>query len=201
MEVFGDTVIAQTLVAPSLSLGSVRLYDLPVIVADLRPQQHRFGHRIDALVGMDILAGGCLTVDYVARRLTVDCLPPSTPAVPFRGPLPVVDVFIDGHPYRLLIDSGSEIIAVFETALPKNGSIRTDGTVAAVHLTGTIRLERYTARQVRVGAHSIGGRPVFIIGNAQPVAGYDGVLAARSLTDTRLHVNVRDGFVSWQRID
>lgn len=198
LEVFGRLSATERMVAPPLiSFGSVRLESVEVLVTDLRPQEQRFGRRIDALLGMDVFLERCLTIGYAARQLAMECAGPLPRRARFTPPLPIVDVLIDGHPYRLIADTGSEIIAVFRTAMPANAPVKGDVRVSASHLHDTIELKRFAPRAVRVGNHPIGAPPVFIIENEQRIEGYDGVLGTRWLSDRQVRFDMRRGALSW----
>lgn len=196
-EVFGATVDSQRATIESLAIGSIRAVGLEVLVADLRLHEHRFGARIDALLGVDVLRSTCLTIDYAARRLETHCkgpLPMTTAFTPF---LPVVDVTVDGRPYRLIADTGSDAIAIFRTSIPADARLVPTDRVTASHLTGTMELTRFTPTRFLVGSHSIGTPPVFIIDTDGRWLGYDGVLGTRWLTASRLRFDLTKGVMSW----
>ena len=196
-EVFGQTIPTERLTVSSLAFGPVRTTNVDVLVADLAALERRFGVRLDALLGVDVLRASCLTIDYGARRLAADCTSPLPLTASFTPFLPVIDVSIDGHRYRLIADTGSEAIAVFRTSIPAAAPVVTDGKVTATHLTGTVDLARFTPKRFLVGTHSIGTPPVFVIDTDGRALGYDGVLGTRWLTASKLSFDWSKGLVSW----
>ena len=197
MEVFGRPVVTEGLVASDMAFGTVRATDVQVLIADLASQQQRFGIRIDALVGVDVLRNHCFTIDFAAQRLTVECVPERSPDVAFNPPLPVVETWIDGNRYRMIVDSASEAIVVFQSSLPPDTKLNTDGEVSATHVSGTTRLKRFTPERFSVGRHPIGTPPVFVMSRTAPT-GYDGVLGMRWLPGTRIYVDLVRGGLSWR---
>lgn len=196
-EVFGATVESQRVRIGTVAFGTIRAVDLEVLVADLREQERRFGVRIDALVGVDVLRSTCLTIDYASRRMETDCKVPLPLTVSFTPFLPVVDVTIDGQPYRLIADTGSDAIAIFRTSIPPTARVVPKDRVTAGHLAGTMELTRFMPNGVQVGGHSIGTPPVFIIDTDGRSLGYDGVLGTRWLTASRLRLDLAKGVISW----
>lgn len=197
MEVFGAFTASERTVVPAVSFAGVRAEHVEVLVADLQPLEVRFGSRIDALLGVGVLSGRCLTIDYGRRRLAVDCTGPLAARASFTPPMPVIEVSIDGHAFRLVADSGSEIIAIYQSAIPPRFALTPEGSVAGAHATGGIALTRFTSRHVLAGGYSLGSPPVFVIPGEQRIAGYDGVIGTRWLTDGQVRLDFGRGTVSW----
>jgi hypothetical protein len=201
LEVFGTRVASDRVVLDTLAFGPIHARGLEALVADLDGQRKRFGVRIDALLGVDVLRGTCVAIDYASRRLAADCTTPLPLRAPFRPPLPVVEVSVDGHAYRLIADTGSEAIAIFRSSIPANARIVVDGKVSAGHLTGAVELTRFTSRATKVAGHCIGQPPVFILDDNHRALGYDGVLGARWLTASKVQFDMINGLVLWEEPD
>jgi hypothetical protein len=197
LRTFGRSSATARVSAPAIALGSMRSAPLDVLVADLGFLDARVGRRVDALVGADVFRDRCLTIDYAARRLDLECQGPLDRRTDFTPPLPIVHVTIDGHPYRLIADSGSEVVAVFRTSLPPSVTPPPDAAASATHLTGGMQLGRFASRAVLVGGHSIGAPPIFVVPVDQRVEGYDGVLGTRWLTDRQVRIDFPRGTLSW----
>lgn len=196
LHTFGRSSATARVSAPPIALGSMRSAPLDVLVADLGFLRARVGRRVDALLGVDTFRDRCLTIDYAARRLGVECHGPLDRQTDFTLPLPIVHVTIDGHAYRLIADSASEVVAVFRTSLPPGVTPLPDATASATHLTGGMQLGR-ASRAVLVGGHSIGAPPIFVVPVEQRVEGYDGVLGTRWLTDRQVRIDLSRGTLSW----
>ena len=197
LHTFGRSSGTARVSAPPIAVGSMRSAPLDVLVADLGFLDERVGRRVDALLGVDVFRDRCLTIDYAARRLDLDCQGPLARRADFTPPLPIVHVTIDGHPYRLIADSGSEVVAVFQTSLPPGVTPLPDDAASATHLTGGMQLGRFASRAVLVGGHSIGAPPIFVVPVEQRVEGYDGVLGTRWLTDRQVRIDLSRGILSW----
>jgi hypothetical protein len=74
LEVFGTRVASDRVVLDTLAFGPISARGLEALVADLEGQRKRFGVRIDALLGVDVLRGTCLTIDYASRRLAAGAI-------------------------------------------------------------------------------------------------------------------------------
>ncbi|WP_158266465.1 aspartyl protease family protein [Allosphingosinicella deserti] len=94
-------------------LGAVRLDDVDVAIA---PLVDRLGQalrrRVDVIVGQQFLEGRTVSIDYRARRLDLDAVPPAEPAIPFRfapaKKLMLVEARVNGAgPFVFEIDTGS----------------------------------------------------------------------------------------------
>jgi hypothetical protein len=198
MEAFGERVASEGVLTP-LTVGPIHRDEILVLTADLRAQEQRFGSRLDAIVGMDLLGDRCLTIDYVSRTLTFDCTGewPARVSLESRARLPLVDISLDGTAYRLIVDSGSQALVVFRHALPPHAGIQPDAEISAMHVSGTIRLKRFTAGMFTIGQHSLGPSAVFILEHQRDSPGYDGVLGLRSLRAARVQLDFSRRVLSW----
>ena len=123
LNVFGQAVPAERVILPRLHVGPVHAAELSVLAADLVPVGQRLGTRIDAIVGLDVLRGHCFQIDYLSRRLVFACRDawPWHVVCDRRSPYLVASVIIDGRDYQLLVDTGSDALAVFERVAPEGG--------------------------------------------------------------------------------
>jgi hypothetical protein len=108
-----------------------------------------------------------------------------------------VEVLIEGHPFRLIADSGSEVIAIYRAALPAGFPLTPESTASAAHLAGVLELTRYSSRRVLVGGRFIGSPPIFVIPGERRIEGYDGVVGTRWLTDGQVRLDFKTGTLSW----
>jgi hypothetical protein len=195
---FGREIATDTAVLPSLTLGPIVRSNLPVLVADLQSQRQQLGLAPDALVGLDVLASGCLTIDYRERRLTFGCGGHWAGRMPFVPGVPAVEAVVDGTAYRLMIDSGSQLSVLFESAIPPGAAIRPEGEVSASHLAGTVRMKWFTPRSVRLGKDSLGRPPIFIMPGADARYGYDGLLDPRWIPGDEVHLDFERRLLAWR---
>ena len=197
LEAFGTRAEADAVTLHTLSIGSISVKRLQVLVQDLEAQQQRFGLRLDGLVGVDVLRGQCVTIDYHAKRLAVGCHTGWRQQTSFTPPLPLVEIRIDGNPYRLIADTGSEAIVLFAESVPPGVTITPDLEVEGRDLLGIRLLKRFTPRSFLVGRYAIGPPPVFLMSGSCARCGYDGVLGTRWLPGEKVYFDFRDGHMGW----
>jgi len=71
VEAFGRRIAAGRVIVPWLKVGPLKSLDLPVLVTDLRHAAPGTGLQADAIVGLDVLRGTCVSIDYRRQMLTV----------------------------------------------------------------------------------------------------------------------------------
>ena len=112
--------------------------------------------RIDAIVGLDVLARTNFSIDYQTRMLNFapegreDAVAPLEIVWPFV----TVRMTIAGQQVRLLVDTGSSDLVLFKTRMPaalSGAPWRGDKTVQ--YASGAARLQRLELRQAGLGAH------------------------------------------------
>ena len=202
MDVFGQIVPTRRVNLPSLQLGPLHVAGLQVLAADMWGLRERLGTQADGIVGLDVLRGRCLIVDYATKRLSFACASAWTASVAgvADSPYVVAVATIDAREYRLLVDSGSDAIAIFERLAGPHLARGHEGEVRADTLVGTVRLRRFVAASVRLGAISLGSQPVLVIpgGDAESHPGFDGVLGLRHVAP-RVQLDLERMAISWNR--
>lgn len=199
MDVFGQIVPARRVKLPPLRLGPLHLAGLQVLAADLSGFRERMGTQAAGIVGLDVLRGRCLIVDYEAKRLSFTCGSgwTASAACAADSPYVVTAATIDGREYRLLVDSGSDAIAIFEGLAGPHLERGQEGEVRADTLLGTVRLRRFVAGSVRLGERSLGSQAVLVIpGGDERDPGFDGVLGLRRVA-ARVQLDLERMAISW----
>jgi predicted aspartyl protease len=199
VEAFGRRIAAGRVTVPWVKVGPLKSLDLSVLVTDLRQRGHGTDLRVDAIVGLDVLHRTCVSIDYRRRMLTVGRIDAWDFSIAFqsRRGYPIVTSIVDGISYRVLVDTGAEMMALFGRAVPQD-RIPFDGVVAADHLAGAALLRRFTAETVRLGDLALWRVPVFVAPGGANLE-YDGVIGARWLTSTRLQVDLERMVLSWDK--
>jgi len=200
MQVFGEDMVTSGTELAGLRIGPILEADLSVLTADLQPLAERFSLKLDALIGMDVLGERCLTIDYAAQRLGFVCdgVWPAQAPLDRRAPYPVVEASVNGTSYRLMVDSGSAAIVIFETAIPAGRTIEAEGEADGTHLTGTTRLTWFTPGRLGLGGFTVGTPPVFIMKGAGGMPEYDGVFGTGWLPGDKVRLDFARRVVSWQ---
>jgi predicted aspartyl protease len=178
---FRGRMAARQIVLPAIRLGDARKESLEALAADLPAASGACEH--DVIAGADLLRGTRFTIDYAARRLVFGGARRWRMRAAFdpRSPYLVAEVVIDGVRLRLLMDTGSELLAVYEGAAPADWHRRVDAEVAADNVTGGLTLRRLFARSVEIGGARWRDVQVFLVPGGGPDSRYDGVVGPRAL--------------------
>ena len=200
LSVFGRERRAQEVTLHDLRIGSIAVDAIPALAYDFSQVAERFGTVVDGLVGLDMLRGRCVTIDYRARLLQWECeggtFPESAPLA-LRSSHLLVDVLIDQVPVRLVPDTGAEIIAVYDRAVPPNLRQRIDGRIDGTHAAGALSLRRFIASRIALGSTLVHHRPVYVLPGGTPEEMADGVLAPRAFGMSRVQFDLRAMQLRW----
>ncbi|MGE5813780.1 MAG: aspartyl protease family protein, partial [Acidobacteriota bacterium] len=114
---FGQRVAVQSAVLDGLRIGSLRSGPVPAGIGDL---SYLEGVRIDAIVGLDVLARANFSIDYETRELTFAPQGREDEIAPLAivWPFVTVGMTIAGEQVRLLVDTGSSDLVLFKTRMP-----------------------------------------------------------------------------------
>jgi hypothetical protein len=196
---FTRTDEVDKVVIPSLAVGPFSAVDVSAMAADLSRLEPHFGIKIDAVIGAGALRGNCFSIDYVRRRLTFACRDDwqATLLLDRHQPHLVAAVTIDGTPLRLVVDTGSEAVAVYEDATPRAWQSRVEAEINASDFSGPLRLRRLTADVIAVGPVTWQRRPVHILPASVRRQSYDGVLGVRALGMSAVQFDLQRMVFSW----
>jgi len=196
---FGRNIPAGATIIPQVEIGPIRAMGLPVIVEDLSKLSADLGIRIDALIGVDVLARVNFRVDYTEKELAFgapDHLAFSAPIEPLRG-MACVGVAIHGTVVRLLIDTGAAKTVLFTQRVPwLVAKARED--MRFTSLSGRLRLDEVRLDEVEIGGAKVAPGDVFLSDGAN-MAGmpFDGVMATRGGNFRRIAFDFENNIFSW----
>jgi len=178
---FGEKSRVLTTVLPSIRLGPLRADAVRAGVGDLS-----FLHGVDAIIGLDVLSRSSFSIDYEERRLAFGPLMAREPTVRLEvtPPFLTVQLALAGRSVRLLVDTGSRRLVLFERRvrdrLPR---LPVHGEQVLYHISGTSRLHRVFLPPLDAGGTTVEHLEGFM--SDAPVDGYpqeiDGVLGIRAL--------------------
>jgi hypothetical protein len=198
---FGQTVQIKSASLAGLQIGLFQPGDVPAGIGDLSYLQ---GSRIDAIVGLDVLARASFRVDYKTRTLSFGPADRESAVVPMQivWPFLTVKLVVGGHPMQLLVDTGSRDLVLFKsrmsaTLLP----IPWKGEKVIQHASGLAHLRRFELRQVTLGDQQWDSLPGFVLDapmDAYP-PGIDGVLGVLALGGTRVRFDFERAELGWSR--
>ena len=198
---FGQQVQIQSAKLDGFRIGSLQSGAVPAGVGDLSYLQ---GDRIDAIVGLDVLARTSFSIDYRTRVLTFATKGRESAIAPLEivWPFVTVQMTIAGQQVRLLVDTGSRDLVLFKTRMPaalSGAPWRGDKTVQ--YASGAARLRRIELRDATLGVHSWNNLSAWALDRVPDgyPPGIDGVLGVLALGCQRVEFDFERGEFGWSR--
>jgi hypothetical protein len=190
---FGQSVAIRSTVLNGFRIGARQPSAVPAGVDDL---SYLEGVRIDAIVGLDVLARTSFSIDYRTHvlRFSPGGREESVAPLELAWPFLTVQMTIGGQQVRLLVDTGSSDLVLFKSRMPaalSRAPWRGDKTVQ--YASGAARLQRLDLRQVRLGARVWDKLTAWALDRV--LDGYppsiDGVLGVLALECQRVHFDFK----------
>jgi predicted aspartyl protease len=184
---------------PEVQFGPVSVQGASLLIADLIKSSQLAEHA-DAIIGLDLLCrSGGLLIDYQAHKVIFKVLVgaggSSTPKCPTSL---TVNVSVQGHPARLLVDTGMEGILLYEDRLRKRfPHIELKDERDGVQL-GYVHVKRAKLPGVLIGTTE-SERIVFLMkGPSQDLGDIDGYLGTRALQAQQVEFNFEKSTLAWK---
>jgi predicted aspartyl protease len=114
-----ENVTAQYVTVDEVHFGSIRAMGLPMVVVDLAPFERLLETRIDAIIGLDMLARQNFSIDYKRHRITLGLSGATQHVMPVEiltlseAPYWVLPINLGGHTFRVLLDTGADNLVLF----------------------------------------------------------------------------------------
>jgi hypothetical protein len=108
-----------------VQFGWIRAARLPMVVVELAHLERRLGTRIDAIIGLDMLVGQDISIDYKHRKITRGLSGLARHSVDVEtftasgAPYWVVPISLGGVGFRVLLDTGANDLGLFTPRDPK----------------------------------------------------------------------------------
>lgn len=124
LSLVGRDVEAQYVTVSDVRFGSIRVARLSMVVVDLGHLEELLGVRIDAIVGLDLLSGQSFAIDYKHRKIVSELSGLTLHETPVEirsvdgAPYWVFTANVGGHPFRMLLDTGANDVAIFPGRVP-----------------------------------------------------------------------------------
>lgn len=139
---------------PELQIGPLRMKHVPAFVASL-PKLSGLLDEADVVLGLDVLGASKFTVDYTSANVKFQHAEPPQPIVAEDPDDPLcftVGIQVQGHPIRLILDTGVEGLFLYEDRLRKRvPHLKVAGALGKVNVGGTLPAERVTLPGVQLG--------------------------------------------------
>jgi predicted aspartyl protease len=177
LDAIDRTVSSMAVTLTEIEVGPVHATNVRSLVQDLSDVSRRTGIRIDALVGMDVIAHSSFLIDYEAKKITfgpVDPLPSSVPFVLANNKL-CVDLQAGEQSVRLMIDTGAEKLVLFGSHVPWIPS--SDRARAFTNLGGSFVMQEVRLGTLQLGGTNLGTEPVYVSARPIPIYSFDGFLS------------------------
>ena len=196
------TVQTRQVVLPSLRLGPIEATALPVLTEDLSFFQKALGHKVDAIVGLDVLRKSSFSVNYKMKEMLFGPTETLTFSAPFDTAVPVVTIRM-GFPtqqLRLVIDTGGPDLMLLQSRMPPSIGLQELGTETVSDVGGSFQRRKVRIAEVNVGKETIGAQIAFIADDRKDDGdNFDGVLGMRGPQFRKIAFDFERLTFSWER--
>jgi predicted aspartyl protease len=185
---------------PELQFGPVHATSIAVFVGRL-VEYSEFAKNADAVIGMDLLKFANFSVDFDSRKITFH---PSMQKVSVvaSDPLsqcPILEAQVQGHPVRLIVDTGLASVVLYEERLRQRvPGLRTSGHVADAAMGGRVQAKQVTIPDVVFGKKN---RDVSVLLVPSPapdmLPGIDGIIGVAVLQAHRVTFDFAGRTLRW----
>jgi predicted aspartyl protease len=201
MTAFGQTIKYESAALSGLRIGPFEPGDVPAGIGDL---SYLRSSRIDAIIGLDVLARESFRIDYAARTLSFGPAEREAAEAPLKivWPFLTVRLSIAGHPMQLLVDTGSRDLVLFKARMPVALlPLPWKGEKIVQHASGAAHLLRYELHQATLGDDHWDTLNGFVLdaSTAGYPEGIDGVLGVRALGGNRVRFDFERGQLGWSK--
>lgn len=183
MTTVGKTVPTQSAVLAELEFGPIRASSLRVQVHDLSRLERDIGIPVAGIIGLDVLSKCSFRLDY--DRMRIDFGEVSDEGIPVsfdeHTGIAVARAALDGRPARMLVDTGSDRVALLGNDLEEARFALHGTSQRGWALTdANIEVQVLLAPDISLGGqHFALKRAYFIRGGTDPA--FDGFLGVRAL--------------------
>src|SRR5262245_31153815 len=152
---FGRRSRSLSAILPDVRLGPLHAATTVAHVGDL---SFLDGYRVDAIIGLDLLTRSSFSIDYDRRLLTFGSLVARDPSLHLEvtPPFLTVRVALGGRPLRLLVDTGSRDLVLFQHRMQgRLPALMIRGEKFVRHISGMSRLQRVSLPPLQAGGSTI----------------------------------------------
>jgi predicted aspartyl protease len=186
---------------PDLQFGPVHATNITVFVGRLA-EYSEFAKNADAVIGMDLLKFSNLSIDFDTHRITFRPTMEKAPVVagdPFLQ-CPILEVQVQGHPVRLIVDSGLAGIVFYEERLrTRVPGLRTAGHLADAAMGGRMQAKQATIPDVLLGKANRDVSALLVSSPAPEILpGIDGIIGIAALKAHRINFDFAGRRLSWE---
>jgi len=195
---------AEYVTVEDVQLGWIRAARLPMVVVELAHLEQRLGTRIDAIIGLDMLVGQDISIDYKHRKITrglsglarhsVDIETFSASGAPYW----VVPISLGGVGFRVLLDTGANDLGLFAPRGSKSFKFVTSDTIAHESAVGEQKAFTMPPMMLVLSDSKFKNQVAVIVGEAPgALREIDGVLGPTVLGITRIELDWQQKCLRW----
>jgi predicted aspartyl protease len=169
-------------ILPSLLLGPITVQALPVLTQDLSFLRKAVGYKVDAIIGLDVLRRSSFTINYRTKEIHFGPVEGLTFSAPFDTDVPLVTIRtrLQNQQLRLVVDTGSPDVMLFESRMPDSTGLQTLGTQETANASGTLQLRKVWIPEVYLGQETIGAQAALVVDDHKDDGdNFDGVLGMK----------------------
>jgi hypothetical protein len=197
---FGKSLAAERVELPELSWMGTTSERITVLSTDLGGFRRRTGVRVDGVLGLDLLRGHCLGIDYRSKRTDLTCNGSASPSTTVQleeaDGLIAATVRLGPHSLRLIVDTGADSIVLFRGSVPFTRHPASDWTTAA-GAADDLPVRMIIPDLLLVGPARL-VRTQVLLADAPPLgASLDGLLGVTALRASRIRLDLKDMTLSW----
>ncbi len=179
LDAMDRTLKRAAVTVPSVDLGPIHVAQVRSLVSDLSAASEIFGVRIDALIGLDVLAHSSFRIDYAAQKIyfgPIDPLPSSAHFQLADRKL-CVELRAGTRSLRLLVDTGAEKLVLFAQHLTGLAAPMAQARQFR-NVGGNFTLREVRFDRLQLGDTNVASQPIFISdATNMPPYSFDGFLS------------------------
>ena len=184
MSMIGKIVSARMAVLPELNVGPVRALSVRVQIQDLAPVERDLGIPLAGIVGMDVLSRSDFRLDYEKKILIFGSAPEEGIPIPFdaRRTIAVASAEVNGSPRRMLVDTGTDHVALLGIKLKYNEGLELYSTSqqGSNLFEEKVPVQAFYGPDIALGDRHFTVKKAYLVsGNSE--ANFDGLLGVRAL--------------------
>ena len=195
---------AEYLTVDEVRFGWIHAARLPMVVVDLSRLERLLNTRIDAVIGLDTLAGQDITIDYKHRKITRGLSGLARHVVPVEtlsaagAPYWVIAISLGGEEFRMLLDTGANDVGLFAERAPKSSKSVGNGMLAHASAAGEGKATALSPMTLVLSGNSFKSQSAVVVGEPQGAPRqFDGVLGPTALGITLIELDWGQKCLRW----
>jgi predicted aspartyl protease len=195
---------AEYVTVDDVQVGWIRAARLPMVVVELAHLEQRLGTRIDAIIGLDMLVGQDISVDYKHRKITRGLSGLARHSVDVEtftasgAPYWVVPISLGGVGFRVLLDTGANDLGLFAPGGSKPFKFVKSETIAHHSAEGEKKAFTMPPMMLVLSDGKFKNQVAVVVGEAPgALREIDGVLGPTALGITRIELDWEQKCLRW----